>query len=517
MRKFLLFILGSVFLSSLVIAIIFYKNSIPLPLAFQKTQKIRPTLSANIQKNYQTIVQTITGPVTVQHEGKSYPVITETVRTLVGGDIITTGKEAVATVDFGEGTVIRLAPETVIELKEAQKNIDSLSLTIGTIYGRFKKLVGIREGLEINTPSAIASVRGTIFNLWVNKEKSTKLIVLEHKVNLSSTTSSESAVIETNMQGIQSIASGSATVSPVSFSPEEDAWIKLNSELNTSSSEKDSRKKMEEKAQLFVTFINSITPTLTPAPTKIQPTKVPIQKLTTMPGIGHTRGEVETPTGNFIVSCIGANKSTTKVITDSASEDTCKNDCPVSSLDNYVSKNGGYAGINGMYFCPADYPDCTDKKNSFDTLFFQSNKKVYLNSENNIYSTIPFVVFNNDANPRFMQKSLEWGRDTNVMAGTAGNPMLVFNGQANTSTDGLVTKQTVTKSNRGAIVEKDANIYLCIVEKATVPDASQVFGILGATNALNIDGGGSSALYFNGRYLYGPGRQIPTAIIFANR
>jgi exopolysaccharide biosynthesis protein len=44
-----------------------------------------------------------------------------------------------------------------------------------------------------------------------------------------------------------------------------------------------------------------------------------------------------------------------------------------------------------------------------------------------------------------------------------------------------------------------------------------VFKSLGATGALNLDTGGSTALYYGGRYVYGPGRDIPNAIIFATK
>jgi hypothetical protein len=38
---------------------------------------------------------------------------------------------------------------------------------------------------------------------------------------------------------------------------------------------------------------------------------------------------------------------------------------------------------------------------------------------------------------------------------------------------------------------------------------------MGATGALNLDSGGSMAIYNGGRYIIGPGRNLPNAIIFA--
>jgi len=61
---------------------------------------------------------------------------------------------------------------------------------------------------------------------------------------------------------------------------------------------------------------------------------------------------------------------------------------------------------------------------------------------------------------------------------------------------------------------KGTVVYAVIARGATVPDLASVMEALGVTTALNLDGGGSSALFWNGAYKVGPGRLLPTAIIF---
>ena len=56
-------------------------------------------------------------------------------------------------------------------------------------------------------------------------------------------------------------------------------------------------------------------------------------------------------------------------------------------------------------------------------------------------------------------------------------------------------------------------MYLAIISNATVVDAAYAMKGLGALDALNLDGGGSSAMYINGSYVVGPGRSLPNAII----
>jgi exopolysaccharide biosynthesis protein len=70
---------------------------------------------------------------------------------------------------------------------------------------------------------------------------------------------------------------------------------------------------------------------------------------------------------------------------------------------------------------------------------------------------------------------------------------------------------------RTAIGYKDNKIYLVVANKATVPELAIIMQTLGMEYALNLDGGYSTALYYNDEYMIGPGRNIPNAIIFAKK
>lgn len=222
----------------------------------------------------------------------------------------------------------------------------------------------------------------------------------------------------------------------------------------------------------------------------------------------YRRQSVVTPRGTFTVSLIAEESASVKMITDAASDDTCTDNCPALPLATYVSRNGGFAGINGSYFCPPDYPSCAGKVNSFDTLFFNARTKKYLNSDNNVYSTVPMTVQNADRSMRFMGQSLEWGRDTGINGGIANQPMLVSGGNA-------LVSATAGKGPRGFIGVKGGTLYIGVVHGADLGDAAAVLATLGLDTAMNLDGGGSSALYYNGKYMVGPGRNLPNAIILA--
>lgn len=240
------------------------------------------------------------------------------------------------------------------------------------------------------------------------------------------------------------------------------------------------------------------------------PTTVPVNN--SPPAGGYAYQTVQSDIGRYAVSIVSADLSSTRVIVDSASDSDCKNDCPVLPLSDYVSRNGGYAGINGSYFCPSTYPSCQDKKNSFDTLLMNKNKH-YLNSDNNVYSVVPAVIFLGSS-VRFVAKSLEWGRDTGNDGVLANQPLLLMGGNIQFAGDDDPKKGS--KGPRAFVGNKGNTVYIGIVQNATVAEAAHVLKTLGLENALNLDSGGSTALWYNG-YKAGPGRNIPNAIVFVRR
>ena len=252
---------------------------------------------------------------------------------------------------------------------------------------------------------------------------------------------------------------------------------------------------------------------VTPKPTSApKPTAVPVPANNTPPGSGYSRQSVNSEKGTFTVGIIAADLGSTRVIVDTASSGDCSNDCPTLSLGEYVSRNGAYAGVNGSYFCPADYASCADKKNSFDTLLMNKDK-IYFNSDNNVYSTLPAAIFGYGT-IRFVGQSLEWGRDTSADSVLANYPMLVQGG--NIAYAGSGDGKLTSKGSRSFVGNKGNTVYIGVVFSATVEESAYVMKALGIENALNLDDGGSTALWHGG-YKVGPGRGLPNAILFVSR
>lgn len=240
------------------------------------------------------------------------------------------------------------------------------------------------------------------------------------------------------------------------------------------------------------------------------PANVPVNNAP--PGSGYSRQQVSSDVGTFMVSVVAADMGSTRVIVDTASNGDCANDCPVLALGDYVSRSGAFAGVNGSYFCPATYPTCAGKTNSFDTLLMNKNK-VYFNSANNVYSTVPAVIFGNGF-MRFVGQSLEWGRDTGIDSMIANPPLLVSGGNVVFGGDGDPKKGS--KGGRSFVANKGNTAYIGVVHSATVAEAAHVLKTMGMDNALNLDDGGSTALW-SGGYKVGPGRALPNAILFVRK
>jgi hypothetical protein len=232
----------------------------------------------------------------------------------------------------------------------------------------------------------------------------------------------------------------------------------------------------------------------------------------TAPATGYSRQKVTSGGNSFLVDLVAGDLGSTKVIVDTASAGNCANDCPVLALGDYVSRNGAFAGINGSYFCPASYPSCAGKTNSFDTLLMNKDK-VYFNSDNNVYSSVPAVIFSSGS-VRFVGKSQEWGRDTSIDSMIANQPMLVSGKQSVFGGDGDAKKSS--KSNRSFVANQGNTVYIGVVYSSSVAEAAGVLATLGMDNAINLDSGGSTALWSSG-YKAGPGRAIPNAILFVRK
>lgn len=221
-----------------------------------------------------------------------------------------------------------------------------------------------------------------------------------------------------------------------------------------------------------------------------------------------TSGYCRMSVSGYTVHIVAGPVSAVRTITGNA--ENCTDQCAIKSLQSYISDNGGYAGMNGTYFCPPDYSTCSGKVNSFDFPVYNSNLSKWINEDKMLWTNRAMIAFTS-SNGYFYSEANSYSGLSGIKAGIVNYPGLVQNGQNIVSQYTLTSAQN-TKGTRGGIAVKGSTVYLVVVSSASVSDFASVMTSLGVTHALNLDGGGSSALY-SGGYKIGPGRSLPNAVI----
>lgn len=107
---------------------------------------------------------------------------------LFSDDTVKTGDNTSASIILFESNVIRLDSNSEVTLKEVMRQADAISVKIqqdeGRVWYRVSKISGI-DTYEVQTPAAVASVRGTSFFIRVQANKTTIVGVGTGVVNVS--------------------------------------------------------------------------------------------------------------------------------------------------------------------------------------------------------------------------------------------------------------------------------------------------------------------------------------------
>ena len=115
---------------------------------------------------------------------------------VVAGTQITTGPAGTVTLNWMDGTRVRVGANTIMTVLQCQINNTTkaetslFKLDAGEILVRVRKLLSGQSKFEIQTPTATAGVRGTVFAVRVESGK-TEVEVFEGQVKVDSSTGQE--------------------------------------------------------------------------------------------------------------------------------------------------------------------------------------------------------------------------------------------------------------------------------------------------------------------------------------
>lgn len=85
---------------------------------------------------------------------------------VVAGDTVRTDRRGRGEIDYGDGSLTRLDSNTTFEVQELTKGarrVMDAKLTKGRVWNNVRKLASVDDRFQVNTPNAVATVRGTIF------------------------------------------------------------------------------------------------------------------------------------------------------------------------------------------------------------------------------------------------------------------------------------------------------------------------------------------------------------------
>ena len=151
--------------------------------------------------------------------------VTGTTQISVGNSVKTYPGSEASIVFFGS-SILRLGENTTLTLSELDIRKEgkrvSLKQDTGRVWNKVIKLSGIEE-YSLETPDAVATIRGTAFDSWV-RDNLTGILVAENRVNVTEKTSAKLTEVNENEQA--DVSAGTLFVHPFV----EDSWIKENKE-----------------------------------------------------------------------------------------------------------------------------------------------------------------------------------------------------------------------------------------------------------------------------------------------
>jgi hypothetical protein len=215
-----------------------------------------------------------------------------------------------------------------------------------------------------------------------------------------------------------------------------------------------------------------------------------------------------------------------------------------SEVGAYVTINGGYFDMTtGAIYSSVVYPNevkyqnvktLTRNSQSYPVIrsFFGMNKDFTCSAEwiyhfssemSGIYKfNNPLAYSYNDPNPKPAPQPSDGVQYTNLLTGIGGGPMLVKNGvQRLTYNEEIFWGSGVELNDsrpRTAVgVTADNKVIFFVTNGLKLSDMPKVMQSLGCVNAINLDGGGSSAMAIKNQTIYNQGRTVPAIFCITHR
>ena len=193
------------------------------------------------------------GTVQIKHMGESW-INAEDGMYLYESDSIKTGDNSYASIIFFKSSIIRLDSNTEVTIKKLLHDIEKTSVTIQQDSGRTWNTISRISGIDdynVETPTAVASVRGTSFDIDVDEEGISVVKVIKGIVNVTYTISGTVYTVKLN-ESYSLTVGYDETGEPQPF--ELDDWI-TNNLLNDEQFKEDLKNTLYERIQPYIDYL----------------------------------------------------------------------------------------------------------------------------------------------------------------------------------------------------------------------------------------------------------------------
>lgn len=181
----------------------------------------------------------------------------------------------------------------------------------------------------------------------------------------------------------------------------------------------------------------------------------------------------------------------------------------VEDLSSIAKRHGATVAINGTFF---DAYTKESFKTPYGYIVSQGERK-HGGDNRSIFAFDRNLLSNVIHEAEFKEK-FEAGQ---IEGALQAGPRLIVDGKValDVKNEGFKDPKILTGGGaRSALgITKDNKLILMTTGGATIPQLAEIMKQAGAYQAMNLDGGASSGLYYNGKYLTTPGRKISNALV----
>ncbi len=193
-------------------------------------------------------------------------------------------------------------------------------------------------------------------------------------------------------------------------------------------------------------------------------------------------------------------------------------------LKSLIERSNWVAGINGAYFIPRDYTGLADSTNTVRIMNSDgfSYSRYYPDTGiNGIFGfdsqNIPVLVQNSIYGDKALRDNYNSGLLLELQSGIANFPILLANWinlVPRYDSLGLITTKMKLMSTKSFICRtRENDIKMGTITKISMLDVPGFIVRFGCVDAINLDNGGSLAMYDKSKYIVGPGRNIMDAFV----